>query len=289
MARQGEHGAEGPMAIMGPGEEAKAAYELLGALKGLQATAMFCRGAESAILVKMCEQRLWSKLDYPSQAAFLESRRVSPGEYRERRQELDAFGEGLMNRLDEAGVPRKVRRLLVHVDKKNLIELKAAIAKEHDPESMKELVEAFYNAAAETEIAKRQAEENYKNAKASLEEERSAKKDAEKKLHAAEKSLAQKDKFYGADPDRSVLAQRVLEVLAQYQRFVRATGIKTEDAKHFKRSLDEMRNAIDNVWRDFIAPPDGTISREDYKRILMKEKGIGEDQAEDIISESGLE
>jgi hypothetical protein len=48
-----------------------------------------------------------------------------------------------------------------------------------------------------------------------------------------------------------------------------------------------LRNALDNLWRAFIEPPRGTVSREDYKRILMKEKGFTEDQAEDILAEFG--
>ncbi len=271
---------DGPMALMGPDDDARKAHEMLGALMAFRASATFHRAAVAGMVHKICEQRIWSKLGFPSQTAFLESMHISGGEYRELRQELGVFGEELMTRMDEAGVPRKWRRAIVHVDDKKLIEFKEAMKKEQDAEGMKDLIEAFYNKAADTEIAKRQAEENLKNAKASLDQERAEKKETEKKLRRAEEDLA--SALEGLPRNRAYreLYTRAFRALTNLKMHVRKEGLLADDEKLFQGNVDVLNDLITEIWSIHTEKPMIGESREKYVRRIMKEQGLNREDAE---------
>lgn len=276
---------DGPMAQMPPNDDVKAAYELLGVMKGLRLGATFLRGAYAAALVKFLDERRWSTIGFPSQAAFLEAKKIKKTEIIEIRQELTALGVDLMNRFEEAEIPRKWRRTLTHVDDKKLIELKDAIKTEPDTDVVRDLIEAFYNKAAETEIAKRQAEENAGNWKKKAEDNAAEAKDAKKKLHDTEKQLADTKEYFGKSPTLGSLHRHALEAIAGFVRHIHRAGIATEDVKAFKRCFDELHDGLDEIWRSFCDPPAGMKSREDFIRLLQKDKGFTKEEAEGIADE----
>jgi len=204
-------------------------------------------------------------------------------------QNLTALGEGLMRHALALKLPRESIRQLRQVNQPEFQEILAALeSDEIDVSDARRLIHAAIDLAAEERSKCQLAEETVKRRDEDLAKRKETEHAEHEKRVEVEKQLRREVENYGRDPSWMELQGRVIRTLGALRNYVRTDGVRTEDVKEFKRGVDIFHTMIDDVWRDFIEPPKGMVSREDYKRCLMKEKGFTESQAEDILAETEL-
>lgn len=273
---------EGPMATMGPSDEIRTAIEALGVLKAFRVSATFARGAEAAQLLKFCDQRLWSKAGFSSQTAFLEFMRFSKQELSDLRQQLGAFGEELMTRMDEAGVPRKARRVLTHVDRRELIDIKKQLEAAPDADTLHDLAADLYNRIAEAEKDKTAATENAKNWERKATDHAATAKDAKKKVADLERQLAAAQQGLPRDVRYVELYGRAFRALTLWKNHIRTEGLREDEEKLFDENFAAIHGVLDEVVAIHNQTPLFGESRQRFIRRYVKEEEATREEAEQV-------